>query len=493
VGSGYFCPLVNGPAFLSASLLAAKTGGLSLVFGMTAVGGVFEAVFSRVAARMRAFFPAEVTGTVVTMVGIEVIGLSVPKFLGVDKTHPDPELKSILVAGFTFLAMAGFTVWGRGKLRLFAVLWGMLLGYLAAALAGLLSLEHARQIGQAPLFTFPHFCQAGLSFKLVLLVPFLAAALSSALKTMGDLTTCQKINDADWKRPDMKSIGRGIAACAAGNLLSGCIGALGQSVSSSNIGLSIASGATARRIALANGGILIVLAFVPRLAEVFVVMPTPVMGASLIFAIGFMLVAGIQIIASRMLDARKTFVIGISLILGLSVEICPGLYAKTPAGLAPIFHSSLALCALSAILLNLLFRIGVARHKTIELQPGAADVSDKIFEFMERQGGLWGARKEVVYDAMAAMNEFMEAAAAQELTAGPVALTVAFDEFNLDVAARYQGVPIEFPDRKPTREEMRADPAATGRLAGYLIKRYADRVSARSANGVCTVNLHFVH
>ena len=78
VGSGYLCPLVNGPAFLSASLLAVKTGGLSLVFGMTAVGAVFEALFSRIITRMRAFFPSEVTGTVVTMVGIEIIAIAVP-------------------------------------------------------------------------------------------------------------------------------------------------------------------------------------------------------------------------------------------------------------------------------------------------------------------------------------------------------------------------------------------------------------------------------
>ena len=38
IGSGYLCPLLNGPTFLSASLLAGKAGGLSLIFGMTAIG-----------------------------------------------------------------------------------------------------------------------------------------------------------------------------------------------------------------------------------------------------------------------------------------------------------------------------------------------------------------------------------------------------------------------------------------------------------------------
>jgi len=83
-----------------------------------------------------------------------------------------------------------------------------------------------------------------MSFSTAMLVPFLVAASSSALKTMGDLTTCQKINDADWKRIEMRSISHGMLACGAGNFASGLLGALGQSVSSSNIGLSIATGAT---------------------------------------------------------------------------------------------------------------------------------------------------------------------------------------------------------------------------------------------------------
>lgn len=58
VGSGYLCPHLCGPSYLSASLVAAKTGGLSLLFGMTAIAGVVEAMLSRVIHRLRMLFPA---------------------------------------------------------------------------------------------------------------------------------------------------------------------------------------------------------------------------------------------------------------------------------------------------------------------------------------------------------------------------------------------------------------------------------------------------
>jgi xanthine permease XanP len=60
-----------------------------------------------------------------------------------------------------------------------------------------------------------------------------------------------------------------------------------------------------------------------------------------------------------------------------------------------------------AIFLNLIFRIGIAKSQTIELEPGV-DSSEKIFNFMEKTGSLWGARKEVTYRTISVMNEFME-------------------------------------------------------------------------------------
>ncbi|MDD2637914.1 MAG: solute carrier family 23 protein [Methanothrix sp.] len=53
VGSGYLCPSLCGPSFLSASLLAANVGGLHLLFGMTSVAGLFEVLLSRWIHRLR--------------------------------------------------------------------------------------------------------------------------------------------------------------------------------------------------------------------------------------------------------------------------------------------------------------------------------------------------------------------------------------------------------------------------------------------------------
>jgi len=492
VGSGYLGPHVNGPAYLSASLMAGKIGGLPLIFGMTAVSGVFEALFSRIISRMRAIFPAEVTGTIVMMVGIEIIPLGARKFLGLDTLHPTTDVTAFFVALITLLAMISFNVWGKGKLRLYSVLIGLSIGYAVAFLTGILTKEHINHVLHAPIFSFPPIGQTGLSFNVALIIPFMVATLSSALKTMGDLTTCQKINDTEWKRPNMKSISRGILACSVSNLLSGATGALGQSLSSSNVGLSIASGATSRRIAYSTGGILIFIAFFPKLAAIFVIMPTPIMGASLVFAACFMILAGIQIMMSRMIDARKTFVIGLSIVFGLSVEFAPDLYGDIHPWIQPLTTSSLSLATVCAIALNLLFRIGIAKSQTIELEPGV-DTSEKIFTFMEKQGSLWGARKEVVLRAISVLNEFLESVNELHLAKGKIKAEVSFDEFNLDMHIIYQGAPMEFPETKPTEDELLQDESAFTRLSGFLMRSHADRVKSSVKDGQCRVQFHFDH
>ena len=492
IGSGYLCPLLNGPAFLSASILAGKTGGLALIFGMTFIAGAFEVVFSRIAAKMRAFFPSEVTGTLVTMVGIEVIPFAMKRFVGMDATHSSPDLTKSLIAVATLAAMMGLTVWGKGKIRLYSVLIGMLIGYALAFFLGALGPKEFSHLDGSSWFSWPAPGSYGLSFSTALIIPFVVAALSSALKTMGDLSTCQKVNDTGWKRPDMNSISRGILACGAGNLLSGLTGALGQSPSSSNIGLSIATGATSRTIAYATGGILILLAFMPKIAAIFVIMPTPVMGASLVFSVSFMVLACIQIMLSRMIDARKTFVIGTSIVFGLSVDFIPGMYSNVPVMIKPFFQSSLSLATLCAIVLNLFLRIGISKTVRIELLPGI-DSSDKVFTFMQKQGGLWGAMPDVISRASTAINEALEAADATAAARGPLQVVVSFDEFNLDVEITYAGAPMIIPTTRPTEEDILESPDGLARLSLFLIRQNADKVESMVRNSLCLIRLHYNH
>jgi xanthine permease XanP len=492
VGSGYFCPISSGPAYVSASILAGEVGGLRLIFAMTVLSGLFEGLLARVVPRLRPLFPPEVTGLVVTMVGVQLVAVSCPRFLGFQGGGAGAQASATTVAIVTLAAMIGPTVWGKGKLKLYPVLLGLVAGYLFAYFFGVFQTERLREMLAAPMISLPRKVYTGWSFDLALLPAFLIASLASTLKSVGDLTLCQKINDADWKRTDMQSVSGGIFAGAIGTGLSGLLGGIGQSTFSSNVGLSLATGATSRSIAIPCGILMILLAFLPKLAAFFAVMPDPVMGAILVYVACYMILAGIQVITSRMLDARRIFVVGIALIFGLSVDMVPGLYGNVPDLIQPLFSSSLAISTILVVVLNLLFRIGVTKRQFLELTPGV-DGSQKIFEFMETQGGVWGARRDVIMRATAALNEFVESAAGMHLVKGNAQTEVTFDEFNLDLDIRYDGQLMEFPSRRPTEEALLADDKAIASLSGFLIRQYADRVKAEMADGQCRIQMHFDH
>ena len=172
---------------------------------------------------------------------------------------------------------------------------------------------------------------------------------------------CEKVNDEAWQAPDVKRIGNGLMADGICVAASGLLGGMASDTSASNVALSGASGATSRFIGFAAGGLFVVLGFSPKITASLTVMPSPVAGAIVVFVVCFMFMSGLQIILGNKPDTRKTFVIGIALCFGISLDILPQLYAGMPAWLRPLFGSSLTLATVIAVVLTQLLRYGEKR------------------------------------------------------------------------------------------------------------------------------------
>jgi xanthine permease XanP len=492
IGSGYFAPSVCEPAYISASVMAAKIGGLPLVLGMTALSGIFEIVLSRIVHRLRRIFTPEVMGLVVTMVGISVIPVATRNFLGITGNSAEINPDVLIVSLITLGTMVAISVWSKGKLRLFSVIIGMITGYIVSYLTGLMPTAHLRQILDKPLLALPDYTMLQWSFDASLIIPFLIASLCTSVKTIGNLTTCQKINDANWKRPDMTSLKKGLLADGISVSISGLLGGMGQSTASSNIGLSLGTGATSRQIAFTAGGILIVLAFLPRFAEIFVVMPQPVMGATPLYAVCFIIFTGLQIMMSRMMDARKIFILGISMIFGLSVSALMNVYSQIQIPwLRPILGSSLYISTLLAIGLTVIFQIGLKKKVSHVLEPAHTTYED-VRDLMEKQGALWGARPGVITQVTHALNELLELITALELTQKPIQIDMMFDEFNLDLTLQYHGKPLNITDDYIAPLSVDADISIT-QLSLRLIRKDADEITVSEKDGQSRITLHFEH
>jgi NCS2 family nucleobase:cation symporter-2 len=491
-GSGFLIPRVCGPNFVSASILAVQSGGLSLLCGMTAASGVLQIALSRIVHRLRILFPVEVTGLVIMMLGVAVVPYALPNFFGMTDVNSSPSAAATLVSCITLAIIVGVTIWGRGQLKLFPLLIGMTFGYLLCIATGLAGTDPLGRIVASPILSFPDTQYFGVSFQPALLIPFFIAGLVTFVKSVGEFSICQRINDTEWKRPDMMNVRSGLFADGIASTIGGLFGGMGQTGSSSNIGLSIATRSTSRYIGFVTGGLLIVLAFLPVLAMVFIIMPGPVIGGSLIYVAGFIIVGGIQTISTRMLDSRRVFVIGISFIFGLSVYLIPGAYQGVPEFVRPIFDSALSLATVAAIILNLVMRIGIKKSVTTTIDE-KTPISDQIFLFLERQGEQWAARGEVIRQMAMALTEACELITDYNITSGPVKVTVSFDEYNLDAEISYEGSPLPLPDKRPGEDEILSDPSASFRLGCFLIRGYADKVISVSSGSLAVMKMHMEH
>jgi xanthine permease XanP len=491
VGSRFLAPSIFTGVYLAPSLMAANTGGMPLVWGMTIFAGVVEAALSRVWARLRTFIPSETAGLVVFLIGV-IIGLAALRVLLGEGNTGSLSGRDAVVAGLALGVMIGLNIWNKGQLRLFCILIGMLVGYVASAVAGLLTLADLESVMAQPLVAMPTLAHVSFAFDPELIIPFAVSGLAAAMGTTAVITTYQRTTEADWVRPEMNSIRGGILGDGIAVSVAGLLGTYGLTVSTANVGLVAATGVASRRIAFVIVALLAVGSCMPSFVAVLAIMPPPVMASALLFTAVFIMIGGVQIISTRVLDARRTLVIGMGMMAFFIVSIFPSVFSGVPHWLHPLVSSPLVLATLVALALNLVFRLGIRRKVTMTIDPTAADYHE-VGNFVERNAAIWGARRDVSTRVEFSVQQAAEAIVEYCQPSGPIAVEIGYDEFDIDVTMTYPGNSLELAGPLPTQDEILETEEGPRRLAAFLIVQRSDKVKAAAHDGIATLALHFRH
>jgi len=371
---------------------------------MTIFAGAVEIALAPLLRRLRTLFPPAISGFIVAIVGIQLGVIGVGDLLGIEHIER-PTFRDHLVVGFLTLAtMCAFSVWGRGVVRLICSMLGILVGMVGSLVLGLVTADRMSSFLAAPIFALPEPDYLAYDFRLSLIPAFLMAGTAAMLRTVGVITTCQKINDSDWKRPELGSIQRGILADGIGCMVGGLLGVMGMNTAPSLVGVSKATGATSRYIAFSCAAILVVFAFIPKYAALFLLLPQPVIGAAMVFTSSFIIAGGIQIITSRNVDSRTTYVVGVSLLLGLAREVFPD-YFKRATPVVDLFTGSMmSIGVLSAFLLNLIFRVGATRSVVLEFEKSDESV-DNLEKLLRGRGRAWSVAPDVMDRAVSTTQQ----------------------------------------------------------------------------------------
>jgi xanthine permease XanP len=494
-GSGALAVYIPSPLMLPAIVQAGLTGGLSLIAGMTILMGVTVLSLGRLLRHLRVLFPAEVCGVVILMLGIAIASPALKHATGAS-FGPDGQIHGLnyqhmLVAAGTLVGIMVVTVFARGAIKLFALALGLAIGIVLSLAVGLFDAAALARLDATAWFGWPQleFVMPTLDLSLIPLVVVLA--IFNGIDTVGIMIGIQRMVDPDWKKMDTTQCAGGVQASGMTDVCAGILGGMPGGVSSAHMGLVFATATASRIVGTCTAGVLLLAAFTPKIVAVLMMLPPPVVGAIMIYTAAHMLVAGMELVQSRMYSERRMLTIGLSILAGLTPLVLPGYFGKMSPLVAPIFESSLAISALVAIGLNLIFRLGIAQEASIMI-PRQSTGHEAAGEFLDEMGKVWGARHDVVRRAKQATSEVIEIASAIN-PEGEVKLEARYDELNLYVTVGYDGTVLEFPTELSRSEDGLGDDQNLFQFAGFIVRKLADSLSQTSDGIRHRLVLRFEH
>ena len=371
---------------------------------MTIFSGILKGVLGSFIFRMRKMFPPEVTGTMIFILGISTLPTGLKYFLGTSLPQFDP--KHLLVATLTLLFMLSCSLFIK-VLKPYTALAGIIFGFVASAIAGIFDPASFLQLGDQPLVALPIYKEISYSFNLNAAIPFIIVTIVAIVDNIGDYSSAQSADNPNYEKPDWKSIERGIRASAAGTFLAGIMGGPMQSTATTNIGVASASGITSRKVAYLASGMLMVAAFFPTISGALALIPTPVLGAVLMYSICYIMAGGFAALSTRSLDDKRIFVIFLSISFAISTLI-PNLYSFLPESVSAVICSPMVMGVGILLITTLLGKIGTKKVEEFTTGTNPDDIKDtdkKIAKICEE----WCTERDLVQKLQISLNAIMEA------------------------------------------------------------------------------------
>ncbi|MYR06610.1 purine permease [Gordonia sp. SID5947] len=359
---GVRLPIVCGATFtgLTPMILIAEKYGLQAVYGSMLIGGVVGLALAIPFSRVIRFFPALVTGSVLTVIGLSLIGVAGGLIVGSDAAAPDyASPRNLAVAAVVVVVALALLCLGRGLWSQLAVLIALFAGTALAAGLGMFDLgalgSHAWVGFPVPFhFGAPHFpIAAVVSMSIVMTVVF-AESTASMLA----------ISEITGKKLSTRDLARGLAGDGISGVLGGIFAGFIDTVFGQNVGAVATSRMHSRFVTAGSGLILIVLALIPKMGAAVAALPGPVVGGVGLVLFGTVAMIGIRTLAQIDLNDHVNVAIAATSIgIGLLPEYVPDMLERLPDAMQIIFGSGITLTAIVAFTLNLVFRHSPLRRR----------------------------------------------------------------------------------------------------------------------------------
>ena len=360
-------PVIFGVSFAylpSMQAIASGGGGIATIAGAMVVGGVVAMIVGIFVKKIRRFFPAVITGTVVFTIGLSLYPTAINYMAGGTANTFDLVVKqkgltealvygswqNWAVAAFTLIVVMVLSNKAKGICKLASILLGMIAGYIVAAIMGMVDLS---EISQASWFSLPKFMHFGIEFEPSACIAIGLLFAINSIQAIGDFTatTVGGMN----REPTDQELQGGIIAYGATNILTALFGGLPTATYSQNVGIVTTNKVINRMVFVLTGAFLLLAGVIPKFSAILTTIPQCVLGGATITVFSTIAMTGMKLIASEKLSARNTTIVGLSAALGVGISQASTALSQFPEAVTIIFGKSpVVIATIMAILLNLI-------------------------------------------------------------------------------------------------------------------------------------------
>ena len=278
--------------------VAATMGGgvtaYAAMMGASIIGGLFEGVLGVFLKPLRKFFPAVVTGTVVLSIGLSLISVGINSFGGGNTAKDFGSMENLLLAIFVLIMILFFKHCTSGITSSSSILFGIICGYIAAFLMGLVlpttgvtaeGAEYTKawvlnwdKVANAAWFEIPKLLPVKPIFDVRAILPVMIMFIVTAVETVGDISGVME--SGVGREATDKELSGGIICDGVGSSFAALFGVLPNTSFSQNVGL-VAMTKVVNRFALATGAVFLILCgLCPKLGALVSIMPQSVLGGA---------------------------------------------------------------------------------------------------------------------------------------------------------------------------------------------------------------------
>ena len=344
---GIGLPVVLGVAFQSVAPLTiiGQSHGSGAMFGALIVSGIFVVLVSGIFSKLANYFPAIVTGSVITTIGLTLIPVAIGNM---GNNVANPTLESLTLALITVFIILVVNIFTKGFLKSISILLGLVIGTLIAAGMGQVNFA---PVSQAPILHIPTVFYFGApTFEFSSIVMMCIIATVSMVESTGVYLALSDIT----KDPiDATRLRNGYRAEGLAVLLGGVFNTFPYTGFSQNVGLVKMSGIKTCLPIYYAAGFLVLLGLLPKFGALAQIIPSPVIGGAMIVMFGFVSLQGMQMLARvDFVNNEHNFLIAaVSIAVGVGFNNS-NLFNSLPTAFRMFFSNGIVMASILAVVLN---------------------------------------------------------------------------------------------------------------------------------------------